>query len=210
MVLDGEVVNLTSGRDGRVSVVHTFETEGETNVSMLMGDTDFFLGSNTSFGVAVSLRLPPQPSLLQVLTTFPYNIIIMVAVATVLVGAVVVMSRRGGSPIPLTQREEPESEPEEIDEGPLVYESYKEGIVKIFNRFYRKNQRMYSQVTESMTPREFQDILLKKIPPTSTPALDYLVTAFEIADYSTSRPTKEMFDKCVRAIDILEESIANE
>jgi len=210
MVLDGEVVNLTSGRDGRVSVVHTFETEGETNVSMLMGDTDFFLGSNTSFGVAVSLRLPPQPSLLQVLTTFPYNIIIMAAGAMVLVGAVVAMSRRGGSPIPLTRREEQETEPEEIDEGPLVYENYKEGIVKLFNRFYRKNQRMYSDVTESMTPREFQDALLRRIPPTSAQALDYLVTAFEIADYSTSRPTKEMFDKCVRAIEILEGSISNE
>jgi len=191
-------------------VTHTFETEGDRNVSMFMGDTNYFLGSNTSFGVAVSMRLPPQPSLLQVLTTFPYNIILMAAGAMVLVGAVVVMSRRGRSPITLTRKEEAESELEEIDEGPLVYENYKEGIVKLFNRFYRKNQRMYSEVTDSMTPREYQDALLRRIQPNGAQALDYLVTAFEIADYSTSRPTKEMFDKCVKAVEILEGSIVDE
>jgi hypothetical protein len=210
MVFDDEVVNLTSDRDGQVSVTHTFETEGERNVSMFMGDTNYFLGFNTSFGVAVSMRPPPQPSLLQILTTFPYNIILMVAGATVLVGAVVVMSRKGRSPIQLTRKEEAKSELEEIDEGPLVYENYKEGIVKLFNRFYRKNQRRYSEVTGSMTPREFQDALLRRIQPNGAQALDYLVTAFEIADYSTSRPTKEMFDKCVKAVEILERLIINE
>ena len=210
MVFDDEAMNLTSDRAGQVSVTHTFETEGERNVSMFMGDTNYFLGSNTSFGVAVSMRLPPQPSLLQILTTFPYNIILMVAGATVLIGAVVVLSRKGRSPIQLIRKEEAESELEEIDEGPLVYESYKEGIVKLFNRFYRKNQRMYSEVTVSMTPREFQDALLRRIQPNGAQALDYLVTAFEIADYSTSRPTKEMFDKCVKAVEILERSILNE
>ena len=210
MVFDDEVMDLTSDRGGQVSVTHTFETEGERNVSMFMGGTNYFLGSNTSFGVAVSMRLPPQPSLLQILTTFPYNIILMVAGATVLIGAVVVLSRKGRSPIQLIRKEEAESELEEIDEGPLVYENYKEGIVKLFNRFYRKNQRMYSEVTESMTPREFQDALLRRIQPNGAQALDYLVTAFEIADYSTSRPTKEMFDKCVKAVEILERSIVNE
>ena len=210
MVFDDEVMNLTSDRGGQVSVTHTFETEGERNVSMFMGDTTYFLGSNTSFGVAVSMRLPPQPSLLQVLTTFPYNIILMAAGATVLVGAVVVMSRKSGSPITLTRQEEAESILEEIDEGPLVYENYKEGIVKLFNRFYRKNQRMYSEVTESMTPREYQGALLRRIQPNGAQALDYLVTAFEIADYSTSKPTKEMFDKCEKAVEILERSIVNE
>jgi hypothetical protein len=210
MMFDDEVLNLTSDGGGRVSVTHIFETEGERNVSLSMEETNYFLGSNTSFGVAVSMRLPPQPSLLQILTTFPYNIILMAAGATVLIGAVVVMSRKSGSPITLTRQEEAESVLEEIDEGPLVYENYKEGIVKLFNRFYRKNQRMYSEVTESMTPREFQDALLRRIQPNSTQALDYLVTAFEIADYSTSRPTKEMFDKCIRAVEILERSIVNE
>jgi hypothetical protein len=209
-MFDDEVMSLTSDRGGQVSVTHTFETEGERNVSMFMGDTSYFLGSNTSFGVAVSMRLPPQTSLLQVLTTFPYNIILMAAGAMVLVGAVVVLSRKGRRPIQLTRKEEAESELEEIDEGPLVYENYKEGIVKLFNRFYRKNQRMYSEVTGSMTPREFQDALLRRIPPNGAQALDYLVTAFEIADYSISRPTKEMFDKCVKAVEILERSIVNE
>ena len=210
MVVDDEVLSLTSDRAGRVLLTHTFETEGERNVSMFMEGTEYYLGSNTSFGVAVSMRLPPQPSLLQVLTTFPYNIILMAAVATVLIGAVVVMSRRGASPITLVRQEEVYSEIEEIDEGPLTYENYKEGIVKLFNRFYRKNQRRYSEVTESMTPREFQEALLKRIHSNNAQALDYLITAFEIADYSTSRPTKEMFDKCVRAIEILERSNADE
>jgi hypothetical protein len=54
-----------------------------------------------------------------------------------------------------------------------------------------------------MTPREFQQALAGKIPSSGASALEYLVTSFEIADYSTSRPTKEMYDKCFKAVEIL-------
>jgi hypothetical protein len=55
-----------------------------------------------------------------------------------------------------------------------------------------------------MTPREFQRALLIRIPENGASALEYLVTAFEIADYSTSRPTEEMYDKCIQAVELLD------
>ena len=54
-----------------------------------------------------------------------------------------------------------------------------------------------------MTPRELQQSLLARIQPSGASALEYLVTAFEIADYSTSHPTQEMLDKCLKAVEIL-------
>ena len=211
MVVDGEVVNVTTDGEGRVRISHTYETEGEKNVSLIMGGTDYFLGSNTTFGVAVSMRPPPQPSLMQILTTFPYNIIIIAAVAGVVVGAVVVMSKGKGRPFPAMTEEKGEEELEEIDlDAPLIYGDFKEGIVKLFNRFYLKNQRRFKEISDSLTPREFQNAMLKRIPREGASALDYLVTAFEIADYSTSRPTEEMFNKCVKAVEILEGLLTDE
>lgn len=157
------------------------------------------------------MRLPPQPSLLQVLTMFPYNIIILAAGATILVGGVVIMSQKNKRPKLSAQTVKDELELEDIDDNtPLQYETYKEGIVKLFNRFYKKNLRRYKEVTESMTPREFQNVIFRRIPSSGSQALDYLVTAFEIADYSISKPTKEMFDKCQKAVDIIEGLILNE
>ena len=209
--IDDDILNISSNDDGQVSTTHTFETEGDKNVTMIMNETYFYLGSNTSFGVAVSMRLPPQPSLLQVLTMFPYNIMIIAAGAIVLIGGVVIMSRRANSPISPEQIRRDELEPVIFDyDSPLQYESYKEGIVKLFNRFFMKKQMIFKEVNESMTPREFQNIILMKIPASGTQALDYLVTAFEIADYSMSKPTKEMFEKCEKAVEILDELISNE
>jgi hypothetical protein len=54
-----------------------------------------------------------------------------------------------------------------------------------------------------MTPREFQRTIAGKIPESGASALDYLVTSFEIADYSTFKPTKEMFDKTMEAYELL-------
>jgi len=61
-----------------------------------------------------------------------------------------------------------------------------------------------------MTPREFQYTILKKIPKKGESALEYLITAFEIADYSLGRPTKDMFDKCQKAVEVLDGLMINE
>ena len=68
----------------------------------------------------------------------------------------------------------------------------------------------FENVSDSMTPREFQYALLQKIPESASKALDYLVTAFEIADYSTANPPKEVYDKCLSAVELLKGLIVNE
>jgi len=93
--------------------------------------------------------------------------------------------------------------PEIIDEGPLTFSDYKEGVVKLFNRFYTRSQRRYGGIADSMTPREFQATLLGRTTDKGAPALEYLVTAFEIADYSTTIPNKEIYEKCYAAVELL-------
>ena len=55
-----------------------------------------------------------------------------------------------------------------------------------------------------MTPREFQYLLKYKIPESGAPALEYLVTAFEIADYSRSVISNEVLNKCLAAVELLD------
>jgi hypothetical protein len=93
--------------------------------------------------------------------------------------------------------------PEIIDEGPLTFGDYKEGVVKLFNRFYARSQRRYEGIVNSMTPREFQAALLGRVHEKGGPALEYLVTAFEIADYSTIIPNQEIYEKCHSAVELL-------
>ncbi len=98
-------------------------------------------------------------------------------------------------------------EPVEED---LSFESYKEGIVKLFNHFYALTRRRYGEVEESMTPREFQQAVQEKIPEKGDCALDDLVTMFEIANYSLSYPTKEDYEKCQAALEMLKGLIEHE
>ena len=93
--------------------------------------------------------------------------------------------------------------PEVEEELPRYFEDYKEGIVMVFNWYYAFVMRRYEGITVSMTPREFQQVVLTRIPYSGEAALEYLVTAFEIADYSTSHPTQEMFEKSIKAVEVL-------
>ena len=201
MVVGGETGYYITDDDGVISLTHSYETEGNETVTVFMDGTEYYLGSNSSFGIAVSLPPPPKQGLLQMLTTFPYNFIIA-AVAVVAVGVVVAATRK---PTRLASRGATERRPvQEVEEEmPRRFEDHKEGIVKLFNWFYRFTQRRFEGIADSMTPREFQQAVLGKIPPNGTQALEYLVTAFEIADYSDFKPTKEMFDKSLRAVELL-------
>ena len=209
--LEGEAVNLTTNEDGMISLSYDFSFEGEKNVTMTMEDSDYYLGSNTSFGISVSIRPQPQPSLLEMMTMFPYNVILMVGGGALVIGGVVMLSRRPKGTLILRGEDEEEPQEEELDlDSPITFDDYKDGVVKQFNRFYATYKRRFKEVTESMTPREFQHVMLTKITPNGASALEYLVTAFEIADYSTSRPTKEMYEKCVKAIEVLNGLIRDE
>ena len=191
-----ETFSLKSDGEGVVSLLHTYEDEGNETIQIIMEGSDYYLGSNSSFGIAVSLPPTPKPGILQIITMYPYNVMIATG-AAVIIGSVILLTRRREQPTLTT------SLPELYDEGPLTFSDYKEGVVKLFNRFYARSQRRYKEIKDSMTPREFQVVLLGKMPERGGPALDYLVTAFEIADYSTTIPNQEIYDKCHAAVELL-------
>ncbi len=199
LAIDNETVKLTTDDEGMVSTVYSFDAEGNKTITLDLEDTDYYLGSNCAVGVAVKAPPPPKPGLFYILTTFPYNLILAGACA-VSAGAVVLLMRRRQEPPSAVEEEETEMEPVEED---LSFESYKEGIVKLFNRFYAFTQRRYGEVEESMTPREFQQAILGKIPEKGACALEDLVTIFEIANYSLSRPTMEDYERCLAAVEML-------
>jgi len=165
------------------------------------------------------LRLPPE--LLQVVTTFPLNVILVIAVALI-VGTVFSFTRRPAhSSKPSTgvdveemsqslQGSDSLSQAAEVEEEiPQLFEGYVDGVVKLYNWFYRFAQRRFVEITDNMTPREFKDAVLLKCPSTVASALDYLVTVFEIANYSNFKLTKEMLNESLEAVRLLKEQIEN-
>lgn len=202
MTINDRTLNITTDERGSVTLTRTFDEEGNGTVGMVLEDSRYYVGSNTTFGIAVTLRPPPEPSLLQMLMVYPYNM--MLAAGVLVVIGAVVLSRRGKPFIvPTTPAEAPAVEVEVEEELPRHFEDYKEGVVKVFNHFFRRCAKRFEDVDASMTPREFQRAIAGKIPESGAPALDYLVTSFEIADYSTFKPTKEMFDKTMDAYELL-------
>ena len=95
----------------------------------------------------------------------------------------------------------------DVFDNVLSFESYKEGIVQLFNRFYTYTRRKFEEVLDCLTPREFQRVQLKKIPGRGNHALEDLVSAFEIANYSEAYPSKLDYDKSYAAAEMLKELI---
>ena len=166
---------------------------------------------------AVNTRLPPE--LLQVVSTFPFNVILVLAVALI-VGTVFSFTRRPAhSSKPSTgvdveemsqsiQGSDALGQAAEVEEEiPQLFEGYVDGIVKLYSWFYRFAQRRFVGIADNMTPREFQDAVLLKSSSTVASALDYLVTVFEIANYSDFKLTKEMVDKSLEAVRLMKEMI---
>jgi transglutaminase-like putative cysteine protease len=191
-----EIRNLRTDDEGNIRLSHTFEDEGNATVELALEDSDYYLGSESSFGIAVRIPPTPKPSVFMIITTFPYNLIIFAGFAIV-IGSVLVLTRKQES-IEISQKVE-----EVEEEMPRDYEDYKDGIVKLFNWFYARSKRRLEGINDSLTPREFQDAVLPGIPEKGQPALEYLVTAFEIADYSASNPSQEMYEKSLAAVELL-------
>lgn len=192
-----ETRSLRTDNEGNIRLSHTFEDEGNTTVELALDNSDYYLGSESSFGIAVRIPPTPKPSVFMIITTFPYNLIIFTGFAVV-IGSVLVLTRKKES---IAQSVKMEEEAEQ--EMPRDYEDYKDGIVKLFNWFYARSKRRLEGIDDSLTPREFQDMVLQGIPEKGQPALEYLVTAFEIADYSASNPSKEMYEKSLAAVELL-------
>ncbi len=186
-------------------------------------------GSHTLLEVAVTLNLPFEPELLQTITTFPFNVILAVMVFLV-IGIIITFTRKptrpkkanvdGNNQSMQKVDEENHNSVHEAniaggavqgveEEIPLRFEGYKDGVVKLYNWFYRFARRRLNGVTDNMTPRELQSVVLGSIPSNGAPALEYLVTSFEIANYSDFKITKEIVDKNLRAIEVLKDFIDN-
>jgi hypothetical protein len=166
-------------------------------------------------------NMPLLPELLQVVTTFPFNVIIVMVIALI-VGIVFSLTRRPGH---LSNRSL-DVDIEEIsqsiqgsdaldqtveveEEIPQLFEGYRDGVVKLYSWFYRFVQRRFMGIADNMTPREFKDAVLLKSPSSVASALDYLVTVFEIANYSNIKLTKEILDKSLETVRLLKEQIEN-
>jgi hypothetical protein len=164
-------------------------------------------------------NVPLLPELLQVVTTFPFNVIIVMVIALI-VGIVFSLTRRPGH---LSNRSL-DVDIEEIsqsiqgsdaldqtveveEEIPQLFEGYRDGVVKLYSWFYRFVQRRFVGIADNMTPREFKDAVLLKCPSTVASALDYLVNAFEIASYSNFLLTNEILDKSLEAVRLMKETI---
>ena len=191
-----ETRSLRTDREGTIRLSHTFEDEGNATVELALDDSDYYLGSESSFGIAVRIPPTPKPSVFMIITTFPYNVIIFAGFAVV-IGSVLVLTRKKEGIAQSAIVEEAE------EEMPRDYEDYKDGIVKLFNWFYARSRRRLEGIDDSLTPREVQDVVLQWIPEKGEPALEYLVTAFEIADYSASNPSQEMYEKSLAAVELL-------
>ena len=187
----------------------------------------YTVGLHFTWKSAVALDPPLESSLFQLVLTFPYNVIL--AMATVLVvGTVLAFTRkpaRSSIPkvdvenqtTPKDDGEEPkftrkgyiENHPAQVveDEIPRSFEGYKDGIVKLYDWFYRFTQWKLGGIADNMTPREFMSIVSGSIPSEGAPALEYLVTSFEIANYSKINLTKEILFKCLKGVEALKDLI---
>ena len=163
-------------------------------------------GSISSIGIAVALRPPSKSELLQAVSTFPFNVILAMA-AVLVIGTVFAFTRKPVRPnIPRADDViQPMQEAEE--EIPRGFEDYRDGIGKLYNWFYGFTQRKFEGIADNMTPREFMRTVLSRIPSDEALTLEYLVTIFEITNYSDSKLTKEMYDRSLRAVELLKDLI---
>jgi len=201
-----KVVHLRSDDLGRIQYDVIFPENGEKNITLTMSGSRFYMGSSTSFGVSVLVPPPNPTDLLSILLGFPQNIIIALSGA---MGVGLYAARRNRR-----MKEEEFLEPrvslptprERIgyeDGVPLEYGSYEEAVAKLFNRFYVSMQRIYSDIDDTMTPREFEQTLMDRLPGNAHLALEDLVTSYEIAMYSNITVTAEDFKRTNATIELI-------
>jgi len=205
-------MDLVSDGQGRISFPALFPEEGEETIRMSMRETDYYVSSTTSFGVSVMLPPPSPDNLLALIFGFPQNIIIALSGA---LGVGVYAARRSRR-----LKEDEFTEPRVVlpagrerigyeDGAPLEYSNYEEGVVKLFNRFYVSMMRMYPDIDDAMTPREFEYILIDRLPVNAHAALEDLVTSYEIAMYSNMPVSVEDFKRTNATIELIVELMKN-
>lgn len=186
----------------------------------------YTMGLHVLWKSAVALDLPLESSLFQLVVTFPFNVILVMA-AVLVVGSVLAFTRKpassslpvvdvesqttskdGGEEPKFTCKDYTENHPAQvIEEIPRSFEGNKDGIVKLYNWFYRFAQWKLGGIANNMTPMEFMSIVSGRIPSEGAPALKYLVMSFEIAQYSKINLTKEILFKCSKGVEMLKDLI---
>jgi hypothetical protein len=174
----------------------------------------------------VALDPPLESNLFQSIMTFPFNVILGVA-AVLVIGVVLAFTRKPARSN--TLQVDLESQPTQADgampkfarevnleghpvqmveeEMPRSFESNKDGIVKLYNWFYRFAQWRLGGIANNITPRELVNVVSGRIPSEGASALKYIVTCFEIANYSKINLTEEMLGKCLKAVEMLKELV---
>ena len=174
----------------------------------------------------MALDPPLESNLFQSIMTFPFNVILGVA-AVLVIGVVLAFTRKPARSN--TLQVDLESQPTQADgampkfapevnleghpvqmveeEMPQSFESNKDGIVKLYNWFYRFAQWRLGGIANNITPRELVNVVSGRIPSEGASALKYIVTCFEIANYSKINLTEEMLGKCLKAVEMLKELV---
>ncbi len=204
---DETEMKLETDSRGRVYFRHTFKEEGGKNITFTVPESKYYLGKNSS--LSIDVQIPPSPSFLSLLTTFPYSILLVGSIAIV-IGLIFALGTRRNQPELITVQLKPPLDDDIDFDSPLSFRTYEEGVVKLFNRFFRKAKRTYPEIEDSLTPREFEYYLLTKIPSGSEFALDDLVTSFEVAEYGNMKLGKTDFDRCEATVQLMVELIDNE
>jgi len=187
----------------------------------------FTMGLHFTSKSAVALDLPLESSLFQLIVTFPFNVILAMA-AVLVVGTVLAFTRKpsrsslpvveveshttpkkGGEEPKFTHKDYTENHLAQVveEEIPRSFEGNKDGIVKLYNWFYRFAQSKLGGIVNNMTPMEFMSSVSGRIPSEGAPALKYLVKSFEIAQYSNINPKKEILFKCSKGVEMLKDLI---
>lgn len=93
------------------------------------------------------------------------------------------------------------------EEMPRSFKGSRKGVVELYNWFYRFVQRRLGGISDNMTPRELMSVVSGRIPSQEALPLEYMVTSFEIANYSKIKPTREMQSKCLNSVEVLKDLI---
>lgn len=175
--------------------------------------------------IAVASSLPLESSLLQLVLTFPFNVILAMTVVLI-VGIVRIFTRqtkrKNDSMVNGERQPTPEAEevsilahganlkgPQQIMENkmPRNFKDSKKGVIELYNWFYRFAQGRLGGIADNMTPRELMSVVSGRIPSQGALPLEYLVMSFEIAMYSESKPTRERQSKCFESVIVLKDLI---
>lgn len=194
--VDGETYLVKTDEEGYFTFIYTPESEGEKTISFLIPPSEYYLPSEGR----VTLQIEPRRSSpIAVLLSFPNNLII--ATAGGLIAVALMIGRRGKEEAQAEEKPDVEAEPP-LEEPPLTYDTYREGVVKLYNRLYIRAKRRFG-VGDNLTPREFQAFLLRHLPDGAAYPLEVLVSTFEKANYGGVEPTAGEFERCRDALDVL-------